>query len=76
MLKPGQPFYEGPDDVHVVGRGASSTEPAKFLVSLVKDQGAPILQRISLDCGGRLLTRAALYRDLEGAGSSVIRKPL
>jgi quercetin dioxygenase-like cupin family protein len=42
-LKPGQTFYEGPDDVHTVGRNASSTEPAKFLVFLVKDKGAPIL---------------------------------
>ncbi len=42
-LKPGQTFYEGPDDVHTIGRNASSTEPAKFLVFFVKDKGAPIL---------------------------------
>jgi quercetin dioxygenase-like cupin family protein len=42
-LKPGQTFYEGPDDVHIVGRNASQTEPAKFVVFLVKDKGAPIL---------------------------------
>lgn len=42
-LTPGQTFYEGRDDVHVVGRNASSTKPAKFLVVLVKDQGAPVL---------------------------------
>jgi quercetin dioxygenase-like cupin family protein len=42
-LTPGQTFYEGPDDVHVVGRNASTTEPAKLLVILVKDKGAPIL---------------------------------
>jgi len=42
-LTPGQTFYEGPDDVHVVGRNASDTKPAKFLVFLVKDKGAPIL---------------------------------
>jgi quercetin dioxygenase-like cupin family protein len=42
-LTPGQTFYEGPDDVHVVGRNASSTQPAKFLVFLVKDKGAPVL---------------------------------
>src|SRR5215467_1452974 len=41
-LTPGQTFYEGPDDVHVVGRNASSTKPAKFLVLLVKDKGAPV----------------------------------
>jgi quercetin dioxygenase-like cupin family protein len=42
-LTPGQSFYEGPEDVHVVGRNASTTRPAKFLVVLVKDKGAPIL---------------------------------
>jgi quercetin dioxygenase-like cupin family protein len=42
-LTPGQTFYEGPDDVHVVGRNASSTRPAKFLVLLVKKRGAPAL---------------------------------
>jgi len=42
-LTAGQTFYEGPDDVHVVGRNASSTRPAKFLVFLVKDKGAPVL---------------------------------
>jgi quercetin dioxygenase-like cupin family protein len=40
-LTPGQTFYEGPDDVHVVDRNASSTQPAKFLVVLIKDKGAP-----------------------------------
>jgi quercetin dioxygenase-like cupin family protein len=42
-LTPGQTFYEGPDDVHVVGRNASLTKPAKFLVVLIKDKGAPVL---------------------------------
>jgi quercetin dioxygenase-like cupin family protein len=42
-LKPGETFYEGPDDVHVVGRNASTTKPAKFVVFFVKDKGAPIL---------------------------------
>ena len=42
-LTPGQTFYEGPDDVHTVGRNASQTKPAKFVVFLVKDKGAPIL---------------------------------
>jgi quercetin dioxygenase-like cupin family protein len=41
-LTPGQTFYEGPDDVHVVGRNASKTKPAKFVVFLVKDKGAPV----------------------------------
>jgi quercetin dioxygenase-like cupin family protein len=40
-LKAGETFYEGPDDVHIVGRNASDSEPAKFVVVLVKKQGAP-----------------------------------
>jgi quercetin dioxygenase-like cupin family protein len=42
-LAPGQTFYEGPDDVHLVDRNASTTEPAKFLVFLIKNKGAPAL---------------------------------
>ena len=42
-LTPGQTFYEGPDDVHVVGRNASSTRPAKFVVFFIKGKGAPVL---------------------------------
>jgi quercetin dioxygenase-like cupin family protein len=42
-LTPGQTFYEGPDDVHLVDRNASTTEPAKFLVLLIKNKGAPAL---------------------------------
>jgi len=42
-LTPGQSFYEGPGDVHVVDRNASSSKPAKFLVVLIKDKGAPAL---------------------------------
>jgi quercetin dioxygenase-like cupin family protein len=42
-LAPGQTFYEGPDDVHLVGKNASRTAPAKFVVFLVKDKGAPLL---------------------------------
>jgi quercetin dioxygenase-like cupin family protein len=42
-LTPGQTFYEGPNDIHTVGRNASSTMPAKFIVLLVKDKGAPVL---------------------------------
>ena len=41
-LTAGQTFYEGPDDVHIVGKNASGTKPAKFVVFLVKDKGAPI----------------------------------
>jgi quercetin dioxygenase-like cupin family protein len=43
ILTPGQTFYEGPDDVHVVDRNASATQPAKFLVFMIKDKGAPAL---------------------------------
>jgi quercetin dioxygenase-like cupin family protein len=42
-LTPGQSFYEGPNDIHVVGRNASTTKPAKFLVFLVKNKDAPVL---------------------------------
>jgi quercetin dioxygenase-like cupin family protein len=45
-LMPGQSFYEGPEDVHVVGRNASTTRPAKFLVVFVKNKGAPILEPV------------------------------
>ena len=42
-LTPGQTFYEGPNDVHIVGRNASDTKPAKFIVVLLKEKGAPVL---------------------------------
>ena len=42
-LTPGQTFYEGPEDVHVVGKNASSTKPAKFVVFFIKDKGAPLV---------------------------------
>src|ERR1700747_3532599 len=42
-LTPGQAFYEGPDDVHLVDRNASGPRPAKFLVLLIKAEGAPAL---------------------------------
>ncbi len=42
-LTPGQTFYEGLDDVHVVGRNTSKAKPAKFVVFFVKDKGAPVL---------------------------------
>jgi quercetin dioxygenase-like cupin family protein len=40
-LKPGQTFYESPNDVHSVSRNASKTHPAKFLVFVLKDKGTP-----------------------------------
>lgn len=42
-LAHGETFYDGPDDVHIVGRNASNTTPARFLVFLVKDKDAPVL---------------------------------
>ena len=42
-LTPGQTFYEGHNDIHTVGRNASTTKPAKFVVFLIKDKGAPVL---------------------------------
>jgi quercetin dioxygenase-like cupin family protein len=42
-LKAGQTFYEGPTDIHVVGRNASATAPARVVVVLLKAKGAPIL---------------------------------
>ncbi|WDS36984.1 cupin domain-containing protein [Pseudoxanthomonas sp.] len=40
-LTAGQSFYEGPDDIHTVGRNASMDKPARFLVLLLKDAGKP-----------------------------------
>lgn len=45
-LTAGQTFYEGPTDVHVVGRNASDSEPARFVVVLLKDKGAPVLKPV------------------------------
>jgi quercetin dioxygenase-like cupin family protein len=42
-LTPGQTFYEGPDDVHVVGRNASAAAPAKLVVVLLKKEGANVV---------------------------------
>ena len=42
-LNPGQSFYESPSDIHIVSQNASSTKPAKFLVFLVKQKGAPLV---------------------------------
>lgn len=38
-LGPGQTFYESPTDIHSVSANASSTEPAKILVFMIKDKG-------------------------------------
>jgi len=41
-LGPGETFHETPGDTHVVGRNASTVKPAKFLVFMVKEKGAPV----------------------------------
>jgi quercetin dioxygenase-like cupin family protein len=51
-LTPGQTFYEGPNDIHTVGRNASSTKPAKFIVFLIKDKGAPVLVPVNPTAAG------------------------
>ena len=48
-LKPGDTFYEAPDDVHLVSRNASTTKPAKFIVFLVKDKNAPVLLPVTTE---------------------------
>jgi quercetin dioxygenase-like cupin family protein len=45
-LKQGEVYYEGPNDIHLVGRNASATEPAKFVVVLIKNQGAPVVMPV------------------------------
>ena len=52
-LGPGQTFYEGPNDIHTVGRNASSTKSAKFVVLLVKDKGAPVVLPVSTAPAGK-----------------------
>lgn len=42
-LNPGDTFHEAPNDIHTVGRNASDTRPARFVVFLMKNKGAPIL---------------------------------
>jgi len=46
-LHPGDTFYEDPEGIHLVGKNASDTKPAKFLVVLVKEKGAPILTPVN-----------------------------
>jgi quercetin dioxygenase-like cupin family protein len=47
-LKPGETFYESPSDVHAVSANASQTAPAKFLVFIIKDKGAPTTRAAKL----------------------------
>ena len=48
-LKAGDTFYEGPTDVHVVGRNASTTNPARFVVVLLKAKGAPVFTPVDVN---------------------------
>ena len=52
-LTAGQTFYEGPTDVHIVGRNASTTEPARFVVVLLKAKGLPSSRRCKNDARHR-----------------------
>ena len=74
-LTPGQTFYEGTDDVHTVGRNASSTRPAKFLVFFVKAAGSPVLVPVPDDqTKEEGIRRAELQRhDLSAPGREVIQ---
>jgi quercetin dioxygenase-like cupin family protein len=48
-LGPGDTFYESRADIHAVSKNASMTEPAKFLVFIIKDKDAPI--SVPVDAG-------------------------
>jgi quercetin dioxygenase-like cupin family protein len=67
-LTPGQTFYEGPNDIHIVSRNASNTEPAKYVVFLVKDNGAPFLIPV------KWLRNAPVNGMIELAGPELIRQ--
>ena len=45
-LKPGDTFYEAPNDEHIVSANASKTQSAKFLVFIVKDADAAITRPV------------------------------
>ena len=48
-LHPGDTYYENPGDVHTVSQNASKTEPAKFLVFIVKDKGTPVTKAVAAE---------------------------
>lgn len=45
-LTAGETFYENPDDVHRVSANASTTEPVKFLVVMIKEKGKPATRAV------------------------------
>ena len=65
-LTPGHTFYEGPNDIHTVGRNASNTKPAKFIVFLVKDKGAPVLLPVSQRRRAFLLRQNSIQEKSKG----------
>ena len=69
-LTPGQSFYEGPDDVHVVDRNASGTQPAKFLVVLIKER-APRRSCPHSDCYGNPNLLNPSLRQLKSTATQV-----
>lgn len=48
-LHPGDTYYENPKDIHTVSQNASKTEPARFLVFIVKDKGAPVTRPVAAE---------------------------
>ena len=72
-LTPGQTFYQGPNDVHVIGRNASNIKPAKFVVFLVKDKDAPVLVQ-SNDDNNCEYRRSAVYPLSRRAAGSLREK--
>jgi quercetin dioxygenase-like cupin family protein len=48
-LHPGQTYYESPADIHTVSQNASKTQPAKFLVFIVKDKGTPVSRPVAAE---------------------------
>jgi quercetin dioxygenase-like cupin family protein len=46
-LHPGETYYESPSDIHLVSANASKTAPAKILVFIVKNKGAPVTRPVT-----------------------------
>lgn len=46
-LGPGGTFHEGPDDIHRQSKNASATQPAKFLVFMIKDKDKPATRPVA-----------------------------